>query len=163
MIQKLVVSFLILGAVVFATALVIMLIGPRMRHQVNMRSFVAPVSPMPQGVVQMDPAAGRGLAAEVTPKTADSLQAGKTYYAYYCVYCHGEQGAGDGGVGQSYVPRPPDLRTAKVQQQSDEQLIHAMLFGTGHEPVLNRIVPEEHVKPLLIYVRTLGPRVPPQP
>ena len=32
------------------------------------------------------------------------LAIGKNVYGYYCAFCHGTDGAGNGPVGRSYVP-----------------------------------------------------------
>jgi hypothetical protein len=87
--------------------------------------------------------------------TPTILGAGKIYYSYYCVFCHGESGAGDGPVGHSYVPPPADLRSPRVAAYGDGRLLQAMLRGVGHEPVLERVVAPEHRWPLVLYVRTL--------
>ncbi|MCX5770858.1 MAG: cytochrome C [Candidatus Hydrogenedentes bacterium] len=168
MIQKLVVTFFIVAALVCIGAAVVFMTGPRMRWQASLRSFDAPVPPMPPGVVQMPTPAPAPAPLTISGQTyqgqspLDAVKAGSTYYGYYCTYCHGENGDGNGPVGQSYVPKPSDLRTPQVQQLSDAGLLKAMLTGTGHEPVLNRIVPEEHRLPLVYYVRHLGSTAPPQ-
>lgn len=94
--------------------------------------------------------------ANPVPATGESVARGKVYYQNYCVFCHGDAGDGNGPVGQSYVPKPSDLRTPKISGYSDGQMLRAMLVGVGHEPVLEKVVPEEHRWPLVDYVRTLG-------
>jgi hypothetical protein len=80
------------------------------------------------------------------------------YYGYYCVFCHGETGRGDGLVGRSYVPRPTDLTAPSVQNLSDGALYGAMLAGTGHEPVLGYVVLPEALWYIVAYVRHLPGR-----
>ena len=78
----------------------------------------------------------------------------------YCVFCHGETGAGDGPVGYSYIPVPSDLRTAKVKSFSEGELLRAMLMGTGHELVLKKVILAEYRWHLELYTRSLGSQTP---
>ena len=99
--------------------------------------------------------------------TPDNIAAGKVGYGYYCVQCHGQGGLGDGPVGESFIPIPANLRSAKVQGYSDGQLLRAMLTGAGHSPlrselsqqrpVLEYVVLPEHRWYLVLYVRSLEP------
>ncbi len=141
--------------------------GPRMRMQPNVRAWQAEVPPMPAGAVPAStPDAspnGKAPSAEAAagmanpvPASEESIARGKVYYQYYCVFCHGDAGDGNGPVGQSYVPKPADLRSPKVGAYADGQVLRAMLTGVGHEPVLERVVPDEHRWPLVNYVRTLA-------
>ena len=87
--------------------------------------------------------------------SAVNLAAGTVYYHYYCVFCHGEKGDGNGPVGNSYTPRPADLRSRRIAGYSDGQLLRAMLTGLGHEPVLGRVVAPGHRWQLALFVRSL--------
>ncbi len=114
--------------------------------------------PPPGSVPRTDavvPAPTTRQAASLTtrPATAEDLAAGKVYYQYYCVFCHGENGDGNGPVGESYLPRPADLREARLKSLSDGQLLRAILTGTGHEPVLEYTIPPEQRWPLVHYTR----------
>jgi len=170
-------AFIVLVGLAVVSAMGFVLVtGPRMRTQPNVRTYQAEVTPLPEGVVTaariMDrdtgdvPDASRAgivrvakdaaTMANPVPADEDSCARGKIYYQYYCIFCHGEQGDGNGPVGQSYVPKPADLRTPKVQGYSDGQILVTMLTGEGHEPVLERVAPPEHRWYLVHYVRTLG-------
>jgi hypothetical protein len=136
--------------------------GPRMTVQPHLRAFQAILPPLPAGVTTVQPperlpAAGRA-ARMTSPLEAGSAnrERGRVYYHYYCVFCHGEQGDGRGPVGESYIPAPSDLRSPRVRGYADGQLLRAMLTGTGHEPVLDRVVPPEHRWYLVLFVRSLG-------
>ncbi len=59
-------------------------------------------------------------------------------------------------MAESYDPEPADLRTKQVQSLTDGKLLHASLTGVGHEPVLQRVVPEEARWPIVLYVRSLA-------
>lgn len=89
------------------------------------------------------------------PATAVNLKNGRIYYGYYCLMCHGDNGDGNGPVGQSYVPKPADLRSEAVRSMTDGQLYLAMLMGEGHEPVMIQTVAPAHRWPLVMYLRTL--------
>jgi hypothetical protein len=150
--------------------------NPQMIYQPHIKSYEAQM-PMPQeGTVPVtawnpplpSEAQAAGLMNPLTANrrpTADDCLRGKTYYEYYCGFCHGEQGDGNGPVGQSYVPKPSDLRSRKVQSLSDGQLLRASLLGTGHETslattrksgiLLNTVLPQ-HRWHIVLYVRSLG-------
>ena len=145
----------------------VLVTGPRMRIQPNVHTYQAEVPPMPAGAVPVstpDAAPNARVPSDAETEvpsgmaaaSAESVARGRVYYQYYCVFCHGETGDGNGPVGQSYVPRPSDLRAPRVGAFSDGDLLRAMLAGTGHAPVLERVVPGEHRGPLMHYVRTLG-------
>lgn len=152
------------AATVFVSVCIyLMMTGPRMYDQPHVRAFQATVPPMPAGVVPVEDTAFRAPSAEEArglknplPDTPDNRARGQTYYAYYCVYCHGDKGDGNGPVGESYVPVPADLRTARVRAMADGELLRASLVGTGHEPVLGRVVHPDHRWYLMLYVRSLA-------
>lgn len=129
--------------------------GPRMKTQPHLRTFEAVMPLPPQGSLPVE----YGQAEREAGLVADTeaiRRRGEIYYQYYCLFCHGEAGSGNGPVGGSYMPVPADLRTAKIQNYPAERLRRAMLSGVGHEPVLERVVPVEHRGYLVVYVRSLG-------
>jgi hypothetical protein len=138
----------------------LMLTGPEMKDQPHIRAYQAVMPPTPEGSVPLrNPAATMPTTQQAQelvrglPASDESIARGKVYYRYYCVFCHGDAGDGRGPVGESYVPPPADLRTAKARGLSDGELLRAMLLGVGHEPVLARVVPELHRPYLVLYVR----------
>lgn len=147
----------------------VMFQGPRMQVQQHIRAYQRAMPLPPQGIVPVEPDAyvvpssqeASGMTTPL-PDRQDIRDRGKVYYRYYCVFCHGENGQGDGPVGYSYMPAPTDLHASKVIEMSDGDLLRAMLLGIGHEPVLPRIVVPEHRWYLVAYARALGrtPRVP---
>ena len=135
--------------------------SPRMRVQLNIRAFEAVMPNAPDDSVPLEevdflPAGRTAPTFQPSPATTENIRKGEVYYGYYCLFCHGEKGDGEGPVGQSYMPEPPDLRTEKVRKMSDEELLRAMLLGTGHEPVINRVVPPPGYEPLVLFVRALN-------
>ena len=147
------------------TVLYLLFTGPRMKIQPNLRPYQMRMPPLPAGVVPVEdfaapppsPEAARDLVNPLAGQAEDAatLAAGRTYYGYYCVACHGDRGDGRGPVGESFDPAPPDLAGAKVRAYTDGQLLRAMLTSTGHQPVLPRVIRPEHRWPLVLHVRKL--------
>ena len=135
--------------------------GPHMNIQPAVRPYNQTVPAMPEGTV---PTRGRlvtftsNQAKTNNPLTADAtnLANGKIYYQYYCLMCHGEKGDGNGPVGQSYVPIPTDLSSPKIKAMPDGELYKRMLFGVGHDPVLDQTVNPSHRWPIVLYLRTFA-------
>jgi mono/diheme cytochrome c family protein len=151
------------GTTVMLVASGFLLTGPHMYVQPHIRTYEAAMPPTPAGAVPVEPSplaipSPEEAAALQSPvaATAEGLARGKTYYQYYCLMCHGDAGAGDGPVAESFIPVPSDLRTPKVGAMSDGQLLRAMLLGEGHEPVLGYTVLAEHRWYLVAYVRGLA-------
>ncbi|MEI7836124.1 MAG: cytochrome C [Planctomycetota bacterium] len=145
-------AFGLAGAGVYAYML---FTGPRMIDQPSLQAFNAAVPPPPHGAVPRGASLDRQTPKPAAP-TAENIARGRTYYSYYCLPCHGDLGAGDGPVGQSYTPAPADLRSVRLQTLSDSDYLRASLTGVGHAPVLDRIVPLAHRPHLLLYSRSLS-------
>lgn len=148
----------------------LMFVGnPRMKDQPNIRSFQARMPTMPAGVVPVHdvvpriPTTQQAESLARIEDTAENLAAGQIYYGYYCGFCHGSAGDGTGPVGLSYFPTPADFRSDRIRNYSDGQLYRAMLLGTGHEPMANRIIPPYARPSLVLYVRHLSQSPPSQP
>ena len=135
--------------------------GPRMQQQVKIEDFSAIMPHMAIGPVQADREtyAAKDPAAMETPSAKDpayNVGRGKIYYRYYCLFCHGEKGRGDGPVGFSYVPVPADLTSGRLSRLPPEELTQRMVQGTGHAPVLSRIVADEYRPLIALYLKTLN-------
>jgi mono/diheme cytochrome c family protein len=115
----------------------------------NQVPFAGPAAPEP---TEEQAAAMRNPAAP----SAESVERGRLYYGYYCQMCHGAAGVLPGPVGESYVPAPTDLTSAKVAAMSDGALAYAMVRGTGHDPALESTVLLERRWHIVNFVRTLG-------
>lgn len=155
------------GIVIVSAMGYVLFTGPRMRIQPSVRAFQAAAPAMPEGTVPVDPlevglyprVPGEGEASGMinrVPASHENTERGRVYYQYYCVFCHGDAGDGNGPVGQSFTPKPADLRVPGVNAYTDGQLLHAMLTGEGHAPVLEKVVPREHRWYLVHYVRALA-------
>lgn len=159
---------IVIGTLVYLSA---MFTGPRMRVQQHVRAYQKSMPHPPPNTVPVGPdryavpppREASGLKNPL-PENKASRDRGKIYYSYYCVFCHGENGQGDGPVGYSYMPVPTDLHAPKIVKMSDGDLLRAILLGIGHEPVLQRVVLPEHRWYLVTYTRALGqtPREPTQ-
>jgi mono/diheme cytochrome c family protein len=138
----------------------LMFIGPRMYDQRNIPAYAAKMPLAPEGTVPVSPTAPQTPkladipAVNPVAMTAEDVARGKTYYEYYCAFCHGDDGSGTGPVGQSYVPTPSDLRAEKIRKYSDRQLHYSMLNGI-HAPVMGYTVLPEHRWHIVTYVRSL--------
>ena len=146
--------------------------NPRMRVQPLIKPYQAQMPLPPEGSVSIEPAYEPLPTTRQTEKlvnplaaTPENIAAGRTYYGYYCQACHGENADGQGPVGESYLPVPINLRSARVPGMSDGQLLRGMLTGPGHSPlradpqeqrpVLEYVVLPEYRWYLVLYVRSL--------
>jgi hypothetical protein len=157
---KLAAAVIIIGGIV---AFYIMFINTHMRNQPNLRTYKFEMPPMPANVLPVKDAYPQPPTAEQAESlrnpvqySPEALARGKIYYQYYCLFCHGETGSGFGPVGFSYNPVPADLRADKFASYSDGQLLRASLTGTGHDPMLKRIIPPEYWWHIVLYTRELN-------
>jgi mono/diheme cytochrome c family protein len=88
----------------------------------------------------------------VTPRT---IEQGRQAYGYFCIHCHGAYGDGNGTVGQSFSPLPTDLKSEKVQSQTDGELYVKTRLGFNRHPRLYTTVSEKDTWAVVNYVRTL--------
>lgn len=150
------------GLVTAVVAIYFVLESPRMYRQPNFRTFNS-IFPPPPAVSKPQLESGFDLRQIPSPNsknpiasTTENIAKGKTYYSYYCIFCHGEKGDGEGPVGMSYTPVPADLRQDKIAKLDDAALYKAMLTGIGHEPVLEKVVLPAHRWYVVMYIRELG-------
>jgi mono/diheme cytochrome c family protein len=163
-VKRLIILIVAVAVVVGGSTIAYLLFtGPRMFVQPNIRQFQAamPVTPADTVPVEdiFEPLPSKEQAQKLTnPRDANetNIAKGKVYYGYYCVFCHGDKGDGFGPVGYSYVPTPSDLRSSRVKAMSDGEVLYSMLTGTGHAPMLQRIIPSEYWWYLVLYVRQIG-------
>jgi len=129
--------------------------GPTMKSQPHLRTYQWVMALPPAGSVPVgnSPYVAAGVtAAQSPPSRAGGAERGAVYYGYYCLSCLGQTGRGDGPVGQSYYPVPADLARLRLPPSA---LHRAMLTGTGHAPVLERVVRPEYRWDLVAYLQTL--------
>ena len=152
----------ILVLIALSVAGYLMFAGPRMRVQPHIRAWQLAMPPSPPGAVPLEqvipllPTSQQAKSLrQPLPVSPENLSVGRTYYEYYCLTCHGPSSDGRGPVGESYFPTPSDLRSKPIKSMPDGQLLPAMLTGTGHEPVLRRVVPQQAWWYLVLYIRQL--------
>lgn len=100
--------------------------------------FALTMAVLPQGALPVAGAAGDGAAL----------------YKARCAMCHAIDGSGDTTVGKSM--KVPDLRSPKIQTQSDAQLYDVIVKGKGKMPAYERTIGADNCKELVAYIRQLG-------
>ncbi len=154
--KQIAISILVFTAVAFIVTAILLLTGPRMKTQSSIRTFEARASLPPEDIVtfyENENDLDREGIHVLPPASPENIQKGKVYYGYYCVFCHGENGQGNGPVGESYMPRPADLNLTYRKDFNVQGLYEASFTGPGHEEVLKRVVPFKHREYLLLYIR----------
>lgn len=79
----------------------------------------------------------RGLAIPASAKnqknplsdTPDNIHEGMEHFADHCAFCHGNNGSGNGEIGQNMYPKPPDMRLPKTQNLSDGEIYSIIANG----------------------------------
>ena len=94
---------------------------------------------------------GSALAA-TTASAAEPEAAERTFQAH-CAGCHGQDGSGNTDVGKSL--KIPDLHSAEVQGNSDEQLSQVITNGKNAMPPFKASLTDDQIHALVMYVRQL--------
>jgi cytochrome c553 len=135
----------------FIAAAILLMSGPRMRYQPSIRAFETTMPYPPGNSIEFF--AYDTTIASMPVASEENIKKGQTYYIYYCSFCHGNDLKGNGEVGKSYMPKPSDLSGEIIRSYSTEKLYLASFTGTGHSPVLQRIIPYDYRQYILIYLR----------
>ncbi|MBW3127889.1 c-type cytochrome [Hymenobacter profundi] len=86
--------------------------------------------------------------------TQENLVEGQTLYARNCQHCHGEQGDGQGPVGQKFKG-VPNYSAGAYKTMNDGHIYHVIEWGKGRMmPHGSQVNPEERWK-IAMYVRAL--------
>lgn len=86
--------------------------------------------------------------------TKANLEEGKTLYTRNCQHCHGEQGDGQGPVGQKFKG-VPNYSTGAYKTMNEGHIYHVIQWGKGRMmPHGSQVNPEERWK-IAMYVRVL--------
>jgi hypothetical protein len=152
MIKRHLILLSIFLAVMVVIILILLMSGPRMRTQPSIKSFEMKMPDPPDNVVYFNHRKFDPSSLVLPDATEENLKRGGAYYDYYCTFCHGEDGRGNGEVGMSYHPKPADLTSDSIPMYSAERLYYACFTGTGHSPVLERVVPYAHRPYILAYI-----------
>ena len=70
-----------------------------------------------------------------------------------CAVCHAANGSGDTPAGKSMKVR--DLRSAKVQKQTDVELTKIIAGGKGKMPAYGKKMSTTDIEALIAHIRTL--------
>jgi mono/diheme cytochrome c family protein len=63
------------------------------------------------------------------PSSTENIQAGMEHFADHCSTCHANDGSGNTLFGNGLYPKPPDMRTAETQNESDGELYYTIEDG----------------------------------
>lgn len=63
------------------------------------------------------------------PRNAEALLEAMAHFADHCAVCHANDGSGDTVIGKGLSPRPPDMRGAATQSQTDGELYNSIHNG----------------------------------
>lgn len=143
----------LLALIFIITASILLFTGPHMRNQQSIRTFKALPRLPAEGSVSLNNASYNNSTILIPEANEINLKKGKVYYNYYCAFCHGDDGKGNGQVGISYVPKPANLTTDSIRKFSKEHFLWAMLNGAGHSPVLERVIFPEYHGYIVVYVK----------
>jgi mono/diheme cytochrome c family protein len=98
------------------------------------------------------------LRSPLPGKDSETLKLGKALYFTYCAQCHGKNYDGNGTVGQSFMPLPTDLKSAKVQSLSEGAFFKEISYGVpdGRQPALATTIDPLDRWRIIAYVKSLG-------
>ena len=138
-----------------------------MRETPAVRPHEEPIAAMRPGVV---PVQGGEAVFRATPVAAlhspfaagddAAVARGRAVYFTFCAQCHGPGFDGNGTVGQSFIPPPADLRSAKVQAAPAGELFKSVSYGVpgGRQPALDTTVAVRDRWSVIAFVQSLGVR-----
>ncbi len=124
-----------------------------MRYQPGLKTYESLRRLPPEDAIPYGRPGTDSADLKIPAYTHQNMMQGKVYYQYYCLFCHGDKGKGDGQVGLGYVPKPADLTTDSIKNFEAVKLYKSSFTGTGHSPVLERVVPPEDRKYIMLYIR----------
>jgi mono/diheme cytochrome c family protein len=61
--------------------------------------------------------------------SSENVQAGMEHFSDHCATCPANDGGGDTLFGKGLYPKPPDMRTAETQNESDGELYYTIENG----------------------------------
>ncbi len=82
-----------------------------------------------------------------------AAQSAAELYKTKCIGCHGADGSGSTPAGKKLGAR--DLRSDKVQKQSDAELFTTMAKGKNKMPAFTKKLTDEQMLALVAYIREL--------
>ena len=140
----------------------------RMRMTPGVRAYEQPLLIMETGIVPVS--GGEAVLRVADPATLKSpvdlvssrvIEIGRIDYQNYCAQCHGPNYDGKGTVGQSFAPLPTDLRSPRIQAQSEGELFQHISYGIGgggRQPALHSTIRIQNRWGIIAFIKSLGPR-----
>ncbi len=118
-------------------------------------------------VFQAPAQSGKKPTKWTAPKSADKLKnpfakdvkatkRGEATYTQFCAICHGKKGKGDGIAGAALKPRPANLTSKEVQEQSDGAIFWKLTNGNPPMAAYKEALTEKQRWELVNYIRKLG-------
>jgi mono/diheme cytochrome c family protein len=83
------------------------------------------------------------------------LNAGKQIFAQLCTVCHGKAGEGDGVTASALKPKPADLTSEAVQEQTDGAIYWKLREGRPPMPGFKSQLSEQQTWAVVHYIRSL--------
>ena len=93
------------------------------------------------------------LALALACSTSTFADAGRDTFKARCAACHGATGAGDTTMGKNL--KLPDLGSADVQKQTDDELTAIITAGKNKMPPYGAKLSKEQVGEVVKFIRTL--------
>ncbi len=100
------------------------------------------------------------LVSPVDLRDSEVIARGRIGYDKFCAACHGPNYDGYGTVGQSFAPRPQDLRSEHVQTEPEGELFKELSYGIEgkRQPPLATTISPTGRWEIVAYVKSLGVR-----
>ena len=92
--------------------------------------------------------------------SAETIEAGKQAFGFYCVVCHGRDGQNTGvPFAKSMSPPAPSLASSEIQRYTDGQLKWVIENGISPSgmPASKGILSDEDMWTIVVYLRHLPP------
>ncbi len=91
----------------------------------------------------------------INPILGENSNIGYKLFQQSCAICHGNTGKGDGVAGIALKPRPANLTTDKVQEQSDGAIFWKISNGNSPMPTYENVYTEDQRWNIVKFIRTL--------
>ena len=102
------------------------------------------------------PSSYRQLHNPISP-SRENIRAGMEHFADHCATCHANDGSGQSFFGKGLYPKPPDMRAAGTQNESDGELYYTIDNGvrlSGMPAFRDAHTPEKTWR-LILFIRHL--------
>ncbi len=91
------------------------------------------------------------------PNTPESWSRGQVIYLGKCAICHGVKGEGQGEMGKTLDPRPPDFTDRyMMKEMTDGEIFWKITTGKGAMPSYQKELTEKERWDLANYIRSLA-------